>query len=129
MGHAGFTPQSVHALGGYKIQGKNDDAAKRLRDDCLDIQAAGAFAVVLEMVPAELASEITAEISIPTIGIGAGSGTDGQVLVWTDFAGLSGRSPSFSKGYLNLRELLSQAAERYKSEVASGEFPTKDHSF
>ena len=129
MGHAGFTPQSVHALGGYKIQGKNDDAAKRLRDDCLDIQVAGAFAVVLEMVPAELAREITAEVSIPTIGIGAGSGTDGQVLVWTDFAGLSGRSPSFSKGYLNLRELLSQAAERYKSEVASGEFPTKDHSF
>lgn len=129
MGHAGFTPQSVHALGGYKIQGKDDAAAERLRDDCLKIQEAGAFAVVLEMVPADLASEITKELSIPTIGIGAGSGTDGQVLVWTDFAGLSGRSPSFSKGYLNMRELLTQAASSYRAEVAEGRFPTDKQSF
>ena len=129
MGHAGFTPQSVHALGGYKIQGKNDEAAKRLREDCLAIEEAGAFAVVLEMVPADLAAEITSELTIPTIGIGAGAGTDGQVLVWTDFAGLSGRSPSFSKSYLNLRELLTEAADRYRTEVAEGAFPTKDQSF
>jgi len=129
MGHAGFTPQSVHALGGYKIQGKNDEAAKRLREDCLAIEEAGAFAVVLEMVPADLAAEITSELTIPTIGIGAGAGTDGQVLVWTDFAGLSGRSPSFSKSYLNLRELLTDAATRYRTEVAEGAFPTKDQSF
>ena len=129
MGHAGFTPQSVHALGGYKIPGKNDEAARRLREDCLALEAAGAFAVVLEMVPADLASEITSELTIPTIGIGAGAGTDGQVLVWTDFAGLSGRSPSFSKSYLNLRELLTQAATNYKTEVAEGAFPGKDQSF
>ena len=129
MGHAGFTPQSVHALGGYKIQGKNDEAAERLRKDCLAIEAAGAFAVVLEMVPADLASEISSELTIPTIGIGAGAGTDGQVLVWTDFAGLSVRSPSFSKTYLNLRELLTEAAANYKTEVAEGVFPTKDQSF
>lgn len=129
MGHAGFTPQSVHALGGYKIQGKNDAAAERLRDDCKAIEDAGAFAVVLEMVPADLAAGITSELTIPTIGIGAGAGTDGQVLVWTDFAGLSGRSPSFSKSYLNLRELLTDAATRYRTEVAEGAFPTKDQSF
>ena len=119
----------MHALGGYKIQGKNDEAAKRLREDCLAIEEAGAFAVVLEMVPADLAAEITSELTIPTIGIGAGAGTDGQVLVWTDFAGLSGRSPSFSKSYLNLRELLTDAATRYRTEVAEGAFPTKDQSF
>jgi len=129
MGHAGFTPQSVHALGGYKIQGKNDEAAERLRKDCLAIEAAGAFAVVLEMVPADLASEITSELTTPTIGIGAGAGTDGQVLVWTDFSGLSVRSPSFSKSYLNLRELLTEAATNYKTEVAEGAFPGKDQSF
>ena len=129
MGHAGFTPQSVHALGGYKIQGKNDAAAERLRDDCKAIEDAGAFAVVLEMVPADLAAEITSELTIPTIGIGAGAGTDGQVLVWTDFAGLSGRSPSFSKSYLNLRELLTDAATRFRAEIAEGAFPSKDQSF
>ena len=129
MGHAGFTPQSVHALGGYKIQGKDDAAASRLRDDCLIIQEAGAFAVVLEMVPADLAAEITQELTIPTIGIGAGSGTDGQVLVWTDFAGLSGKSPSFSKSYLNLRELLLKAASNFRTEVAEGHFPTDKESF
>ncbi|NDA13369.1 MAG: 3-methyl-2-oxobutanoate hydroxymethyltransferase, partial [Actinobacteria bacterium] len=79
--------------------------------------------------PADLASEITSELTIPTIGIGAGVGTDGQVLVWTDFAGLSGRSPSFSKSYLNLRELLTDAATRYRTDVADGAFPTKDQSF
>lgn len=129
MGHAGFTPQSLHTLGGYKIQGKNDEAANRLKQDCRAIQEAGAFAVVLEMVPAALAAEITEELQIPTIGIGAGAATDGQVLVWTDFAGLSGRSPSFSKQYLNVRELLTDAAKRYKSDVAEGSFPTSEQSF
>ena len=93
MGHVGFTPQSVHALGGFKVQGRGDGADAVLQD-CLAIQAAGAFAVVLEMVPADLAEQITKELTIPTIGIGAGNKTDAQILVWTDFAGLGEKSPS-----------------------------------
>lgn len=128
MGHVGFTPQSVHALGGFKVQGRGKDA-QRVIDDVNAVVEAGAFAVVLEMIPAELASEITKSISIPTIGIGAGSGTDGQILVWTDFAGLSNRNPSFSKTYINLRELLLDAAQRYKEEIADGVFPSSDKDF
>lgn len=129
MGHVGFTPQSVNALSGYKVQGRDDESAKRILQDCLDIEAAGAFAVVLEMVPEQLASEITKRLRIPTIGIGAGAGCDGQILVWTDFAGLDARSPSFSKQYLNLRKMLSGAAKAYVSEVRTGEFPTSEQSF
>ncbi|HEY7853802.1 MAG TPA: 3-methyl-2-oxobutanoate hydroxymethyltransferase [Aquiluna sp.] len=129
MGHVGFTPQSVHALSGYKVQGRDQESASRIIQECKDIEAAGAFAIVLEMVPGDLAAEITAELSIPTIGIGAGNGCDGQILVWTDFAGLDARSPSFSKQYVNLRQLLSDAASSYVSEVTSGEFPTKEQSF
>lgn len=129
MGHVGFTPQSVHALSGYKVQGRDADSAARILQQCLDIEKAGAFAVVLEMVPAALAEEITAALSIPTIGIGAGSSCDGQILVWTDFAGLDTRSPSFSKQYLNLRELLRDAASSYVSEVEKGSFPSKDQAF
>jgi 3-methyl-2-oxobutanoate hydroxymethyltransferase len=128
MGHVGFTPQSVHALGGFKVQGRGDAADDILRD-CLAIQQAGAFAVVLEMVPAELAERITKELSIPTIGIGAGSKTDAQILVWTDFAGLGSKSPSFAKQYLNLRQDLSNAAVNYRSEVLGGDFPTAEQSF
>ena len=128
MGHVGFTPQSVHALGGFKVQGRGDAADDILRD-CLAIQQAGAFAVVLEMVPAELAERITKELSIPTIGIGAGSKTDAQILVWTDFAGLGSKSPSFAKQYLNLRQDLSNAAVNYRSEVMGGDFPTAEQSF
>jgi 3-methyl-2-oxobutanoate hydroxymethyltransferase len=128
MGHVGFTPQSVHALGGFKVQGRGDAADDILRD-CLAIQQAGAFAVVLEMVPAELAERITRELSIPTIGIGAGNKTDAQILVWTDFAGLGSKSPSFAKQYLNLRQDLSNAAVNYRSEVLGGDFPTAEQSF
>jgi 3-methyl-2-oxobutanoate hydroxymethyltransferase len=128
MGHVGFTPQSVHALGGFKVQGRGDSADDVLRD-CLAIQQAGAFAVVLEMVPADLAERITNELSIPTIGIGAGNKTDAQILVWTDFAGLGDKVPSFAKQYLNLRQDLSNAAVNYRSEVLGGEFPTAEQSF
>ncbi|MEY5023712.1 MAG: 3-methyl-2-oxobutanoate hydroxymethyltransferase [Actinomycetota bacterium] len=128
MGHVGFTPQSVHALGGFKVQGRGEAGEKILRD-CLEIEAAGAFAIVLEMVPADLAAKITAELSIPTIGIGAGNQTDAQILVWTDFAGLGAKSPSFAKQYLNLRQSLLDAASLYRSEVLASEFPGSDKSF
>lgn len=128
MGHVGFTPQSVHALGGFKVQGRGEAGEKILRD-CLDIEAAGAFAIVLEMVPADLAAKITEELSIPTIGIGAGNQTDAQILVWTDFAGLGAKSPSFAKQYLNLRQSLLDAASHYRSEVLASEFPSSDKSF
>ena len=128
MGHVGFTPQSVHALGGFKVQGRGDGATAILQD-CLAIEAAGAFAVVLEMVPADLAEQITKELTIPTIGIGAGNKTDAQILVWTDFAGLGAKSPSFAKQYLNLRQSLHDAATSYRSEVVAREFPTAEQSF
>ena len=129
MGHIGFTPQSVNALGGFKVQGRGD-GAEQLIADAKAVEAAGAFAVVLEMVPAELAAQVSKEISIPTIGIGAGPDTDGQILVWTDFAGLSAQKPrKFLKRYANLREILLTSAKEYAAEVANGEFPTKDHSF
>ncbi len=128
MGHVGFTPQSVHALGGFKVQGRGE-AAEKVLEDCLAIEQAGAFAVVLEMVPAELAERITKALTIPTIGIGAGNKTDAQILVWTDFAGLGEKSPSFAKPYLNLRANLLEAAQSYRNEVAAGEFPSEDKSF
>ena len=128
MGHLGFTPQSVHALGGFKVQGRGDDAAN-LEKDALALQEAGVFAIVLEMVPADLAAELTKILSVPTIGIGAGNATDGQILVWQDFAGLSSGNRKFVKQYANLRTELSKAASNYRSEVISGEFPGKEHSF
>jgi 3-methyl-2-oxobutanoate hydroxymethyltransferase len=128
MGHLGFTPQSVHALGGFKVQGRGESAEK-LISDALALEAAGVFAVVLEMVPAALAKEISERLSIPTIGIGAGNQTDGQILVWQDFAGLGSKAAKFVKKYLNLRADLLGAARQYREEVASGEFPTQEHSF
>ena len=128
MGHVGFTPQSVHALGGYKVQGRGD-SADSLIEQCKQIEAAGAFAIVLEMVPSELAARITRELSIPTIGIGAGNQTDGQVLVWTDFAGLGEKSPSFSKRFASLRKDLISAATHYREEVRSASFPSSEQSF
>lgn len=128
MGHVGFTPQSVHGLSGFKVQGRADDA-DRILNEALALEQAGAFAIVLEMVPATLGALITERLSIPTIGIGAGSKTDGQILVWTDFAGLGGRSPSFSKQYANLREILTSAATEYADEVRSGEFPPPEKDF
>ena len=129
MGHVGFTPQSVNALGGFKVQGRGE-GAEQLIADAKAVEAAGAFAVVLELVPAELAAEVTAELSIPTIGIGAGNSTDGQILVWTDFAGLSPMKPrKFVRQYLNLREQLVAAAKQYSADVQSGEFPNDSESF
>jgi 3-methyl-2-oxobutanoate hydroxymethyltransferase len=129
MGHIGFTPQSVHALGGFKIQGRGD-AADEILAEALAVQEAGAFAVVLELVPAELAARITKQLRIPTIGIGAGNETDGQILVWTDFAGLSGGKPRrFVREYMSLRADLLDAAKRYAADVESQNFPNQDESF
>ena len=129
MGHVGFTPQSVYRLGGYRVQGRGDDA-DRIVDDALALQAAGAFAVVLEMVPAELAKRVTAELSIPTIGVGAGPDCDAHVLVWTDMAGFgSGHTPKFVKPYADLRAVLFDAAHRYADDVVSGRYPDGAHSY
>lgn len=128
MGHLGFTPQSVHALGGFKVQGRGE-AAVRLEQDAIALQKAGVFAIVLEMVPADLARKVTDVVSVPTIGIGAGNATDGQILVWQDFAGLSSGTRKFVKQYANIRAELDQAARTYRSEVLSGEFPGNEHSF
>ena len=129
MGHIGFTPQSVNALGGFKIQGRGE-GAEQLIEDALAVEAAGAFAVVLELVPAKLATEVSKRLSIPTIGIGAGAGCDGQILVWTDFAGLHGGKPrKFVKQYAQLAQALEQGAASYVAEVQSGQFPTPEHEF
>ena len=129
MAHIGFTPQSVHALGGFKIQGRGE-AAEQVIEEALAVQEAGAFAVVLELVPTELAAKITSLLEIPTIGIGAGAQTDGQILVWTDFAALgSGKKRRFVRQYLNLREQLLGAAQQYASDVRNSKFPSEDESF
>jgi 3-methyl-2-oxobutanoate hydroxymethyltransferase len=128
MGHLGFTPQSVHALGGFKVQGRGDQAAELLAE-ALALEQAGVFALVLEMVPEAVAKTITEKLGIPTIGIGAGNATDGQILVWQDFAGLSTGSRKFVKQYAKLRDQLSEAASSYRSEVQSRAFPSKEHSF
>jgi 3-methyl-2-oxobutanoate hydroxymethyltransferase len=129
MAHIGFTPQSEHALGGYRVQGRGD-AGDAVVTDALALEAAGAFAVVLEMVPADLAKQVTAELSIPTIGIGAGADCDGQVLVWQDMAGLrNGPLPRFVKTYADLRATLTEAARSFASEVAQHAFPGEEHAF
>nr|WP_255512078.1 3-methyl-2-oxobutanoate hydroxymethyltransferase [Kribbella kalugense] len=129
MAHIGFTPQSEHSIGGYRVQGRGDQAAG-LIDDAVALAEAGAFAVVLEMVPGDVAAEITKRVSIPTIGIGAGRDTDAQVLVWQDMAGLrSGTMPRFVKQYADLRGVLTQAASAYVADVASGAFPGDEHTF
>jgi 3-methyl-2-oxobutanoate hydroxymethyltransferase len=129
MGHIGFTPQSVNTLGGFKVQGRGSDA-EALIQDALAVETAGAFAVVLELVPAELAAEVSRKLSIPTIGIGAGSGTDGQILVWTDFAGVHGGKPrKFVKKYADLNQVLSDAAKEYVADVQAGIFPAKENEF
>ena len=129
MGHVGFTPQSEHALGGYRVQGRGD-AAATLVEDCLALEQAGAFSVVMEMVPAPVAAEVTKALRIPTIGIGAGPDCDAQVLVWQDMAGLrGGTSPRFVKRYADLRTTLADAARAYAEDVAGGTFPAAEHSF
>lgn len=129
MAHIGFTPQSEHNLGGYRVQGRGDAAQKTI-SDALAVQEAGAFAVVMEMVPAPVAKEITAELHIPTIGIGAGPECDAQVLVWQDMMGLrTGKAPRFVKRYADLHGVMLGAARQYADEVATGAFPAPEHSF
>ena len=129
MAHIGFTPQSEHALGGFRVQGRGAGAEKLLAD-AHAVQEAGAFAVVLEMVPAEIAGQVTKELTIPTIGIGAGVDCDAQVLVWPDMAGYTGgRVPRFVKKYADLRTELLRAAREYADDVRGGVFPGPEHSF
>ena len=129
MGHIGFTPQSVNNLGGFKVQGRGAGADELLAD-AKAVAEAGAFSVVLELVPADLAKRVTEESGIPTIGIGAGPDTDGQILVWTDFAGLSVHKPKkFVKQYVELRSILLAAARQYRAEISTGEFPSYERSF
>jgi 3-methyl-2-oxobutanoate hydroxymethyltransferase len=129
MGHVGFTPQSVNALGGYRVQGRGQDAA-RVLGAAQALEHAGAFAVVLEMVTSDVAREITKALSVPTIGIGAGPDCDAQVLVWQDMAGLrAGRLPRFVKTYGDLRGTLLEATKAFASDVVSGSFPTDEHSY
>jgi len=129
MGHIGFTPQSEHNLGGYRVQGRGE-AAEALLADALALQEAGAFAVVMEMVPAEAAKRVTAELKIPTVGIGAGSDCDAQVLVWQDMAGLRrGKAPRFVKRYADVATVLQDAATAFAEDVRRGEFPGPEHAF
>jgi len=130
LGHIGLTPQSVHQLGGFKVQGKGAKQAQKILDDAQALEEAGAFALVLECVPAPLATLITQSVSIPTIGIGAGAGCDGQVLVWHDLLGLSlGHMPRFVKQYADLRGQIVKALEEYKNDVITSRFPEEKHSF
>jgi len=130
MAHIGLTPQSIHRMGGYKVQGRTEDAAKMLLEDAKILQDAGAFSIILEAIPAELAARITEEMTIPTIGIGAGPYCNGQVLVIHDILGLFERfTPKFVKKYVNLKEDALKAIKLYKEEVEKGIFPSKEHSF
>ncbi|WP_193790217.1 3-methyl-2-oxobutanoate hydroxymethyltransferase [Nocardiopsis potens] len=129
MGHIGLTPQSVNTLGGYRVQGRSDEQAAELLADAKELERAGAFAVVLECVPNAVAERITGELNIPTVGIGAGPGTDAQVLVWQDMAGLSPRVAKFVKTYAALNETLAEAARGFAEEVVSGAFPDEAHSY
>ena len=127
MGHVGLTPQSMHQLGGYKVQGRTD--ADVIINAAKDLEAAGAFAIVLELVPAELAARITAELAIPTIGIGAGINCDAQVLVWTDLMGITKKSPKLAKAYRNLRAEMLAATTEFADDVRTGAFPTQEQTF
>ncbi|WP_415932041.1 3-methyl-2-oxobutanoate hydroxymethyltransferase [Zhenpiania hominis] len=130
VAHIGLTPQSVNAFGGFKVQGKSEAAAQKLLDEARAVEKAGAFAVVMECVPAKLAAKITEELSIPTIGIGAGAGCDGQVLVYQDMLGLfSDFTPKFVKQFANVGEIVKGAFEGYIREVQEGTFPAQEHTF
>jgi 3-methyl-2-oxobutanoate hydroxymethyltransferase len=128
MAHLGLTPQSVNAFGGYRVQGRGEDG-ERLVHAAKAMQVAGAFSVVLEAVPAELAARVTASLSIPTIGIGAGPDCDAQVLVWQDMAGLSPRTPRFVKQYADVSGVLRQAVRSFADDVVAGSFPDEEHSY
>jgi 3-methyl-2-oxobutanoate hydroxymethyltransferase len=130
MGHLGLTPQSVNQFGGFKVQGRDRSAADRMVEDALALQAAGAFAIVLEAVPSEVGQRVTASLEVPTIGIGAGPATDAQVLVWHDLLGLTtGRLPRFVKAYADLRSEIGGAIKAFQSEVADGEYPAPEHTY
>jgi 3-methyl-2-oxobutanoate hydroxymethyltransferase len=128
MAHVGLTPQSVHGLGGYRVQGRGEDSS-RLIDEAQALEKAGAFAIVLEGVPADLGAEVTRMLQIPTIGIGAGAGTDAQVLVIHDLLGLSERLPRFAKAYADLRREIAEAARAFAGDVEAGTFPDEAHSY
>lgn len=123
MGHVGLTPQSVHQFGGYRKQGKTSDQAERIMAEAIALEQAGAFSVVLEHIPSDLAEDITKKLGIPTIGIGAGGGCDGQVLVTSDILGLSAWQPPFAKTYTNLQQTITQAVQEFCIEVREGKFP------
>jgi 3-methyl-2-oxobutanoate hydroxymethyltransferase len=127
MGHLGLTPQSMHQLGGYRVQGRTDGDA--IVEAALALEAAGAFAIVLELVPAELAARITAALSIPTVGIGAGVNCDAQVLVWTDLMGITKKAPKLAKAYRNLRAEMLAATSEFADDVRAGNFPTEAQTF
>ena len=130
MGHLGLTPQFVHQMGGFKVQGKTEKQAARILSDAKELERAGAFSIVLEGVPSEVATRVTRALRIPTIGIGAGPGTDGQVLVFHDMLGLTtGKAPKFVKRYAHLAEEIASAAQRYAHEVGDGSFPGPEHSY
>lgn len=129
MAHVGLTPQSVNTMGGYRVQGRSEKEARRLHDDALALEEAGAFAIVLEGLPAEVGGHITASLQIPTIGIGAGPDCDAQVLVVTDLLGITERLPKFAKAYANIREEISRAARAFAGDVESGAFPDAAHSY
>ncbi len=130
MGHLGLTPQFVNQMGGFKVQGKSDKQAARILSDARELEKAGAFSIVLEGVPSDLATSVTKSLRIPTIGIGAGPGTDGQVLVFHDVMGLTaGKAPKFVKRYANLAEDIARAAQNYMKDVGDGTFPGPEHSY
>ena len=130
VGHIGLTPQSVHAFGGFKVQGRGEEAADKVIADARALEQAGVFAIVLEAIPPDLAARITAEVSVPTIGIGAGSSCDGQVLVCTDLLGLvHGRTPKFAKRYAELGDAVVAAVRQYIDEVQGGIFPGSEHTY
>lgn len=130
MGHLGLTPQSIHTLGGYRVQGKTEAAAQKLLEDALAVEEAGAFALTLECVPAKLAELITSKLSIPTIGIGAGAGCDGQVLVYQDMLGMfNDYTPKFVKRFAEVGEVMQNAFAEYNRQVKEGSYPDEAHSF
>ena len=128
MGHLGLTPQSVHALGGFKVQGRGESAAAIIKD-AKALEKAGVFAIVLELIPAELAKEIADELTIPVIGIGAGVDCDAQVLVWTDLMGITSNPPKFAKAYRDLRNEMSSALKEWMTDVSTGNFPSEAQTF
>ena len=129
MAHIGLTPQSVHGMGGYRVQGRGEEGARKLLDQALNLEKAGAFALVIEGVPSEVGAQVTTELHIPTIGIGAGPRTDAQVLVINDLLGLNEDVPKLAKKYADLRGVMTEAVARFVTDVETGAFPDQDHSY